>query len=244
MGARETATDEAPAEAPAVTAEAPTDTVMVEAAVVVTPTSSLLRDEDGVPPEWVALSGQLPIRHIDSSFVIVNVPATEEEVAIAHPNSNPKLKFRCLDCDSGKLIATGGGTKKSCSAANFETSHLKGSRHKKAAGELARYDTIVAAEPPQGEPEYYGFVRELHLRRRGHFAGVCASNSNSNPLSPPTSSFHRPGVSSACELSSELASEARPKRLRVPLLRSLEPSQPAHSKESILAALVEANNAL
>jgi len=48
----------------------------------------------------------------------------------------------------------------------------------------------------------------------------------------------------ACELSSELASEARPKRLRVPLLRALEPSRPAQSKESILAALVEADSAL
>ena len=170
MGARETATDEAPAEAPAVTAEAPVDTVMV---VVATPAPSLL--QDGVPPEWVTLSDQLRIRHSDSSFVIVNVPATEEEVAIAQSNSNPKLKFLCFDCDSGKLIATGGGIKKGCSAANFEASHLKGSRHKRAAGELARYDTIVATEPSQGKPEY-GFVRELDLRRRGHFAGICASN--------------------------------------------------------------------
>ena len=107
-----------------------TDTVMVEAAVVVTPKSSLLRDLDGVPPEWVALSDQLRIRHSDSSFVIVNVPATEEEVAIAQSSSNPKLKFLCLDCDSGELIATGGGTKEGCSAANFEAPHLKGSRHK------------------------------------------------------------------------------------------------------------------
>jgi hypothetical protein len=253
LGARETATeeaadeaaDEAAAEAPVVTAEAPTDTVMVEAAVVVTPTSSLLRDQDGVPPEWVALSDQL-LRHVASSFVVVNVLATEKDLAMAPSNSNPRLKFLCLDCVSGNLLATGGGTKKGCSAANFETSHLKGSRHKKAAGAggLARYDRIVATEPSQGEPEYYGFVRELDLRRRGHFAGVCASNSNSSPLSPSTSSFHRPGISSACELSSELASEARPKRLRVPLLRALEPSQPAQSNESILAALVEADSAL
>jgi hypothetical protein len=96
LGARETATDEAAdeaadetaAEAPVVTAEAPTDTVMVEAAVVVTPTSSLLRDQDGVPPEWVALSDQLRLRHVDSSFVLLNVPATENDLAMALSNSN------------------------------------------------------------------------------------------------------------------------------------------------------------
>ena len=164
--------DEAPVETAADDSRVEMETEVVPVAltdVVACPPSpeSLVRDHPGVPKEWIATANRLRSRH-EGSFVLLKVPATDEEKKSQPKNGDATIRLLCLDCHSRKLLATGGGRDaQRWSLLNFENSHLNGTRHKGGAGTLSTYDAIVEAVPEEDEPEYFDFVRGLNLRRGG-----------------------------------------------------------------------------
>jgi hypothetical protein len=113
---------------------------------------SRLRDQDGVPEAWVSVMEVLRSRR-EGSFVMVRVSATHAEGQKTPANGDATLKILCLDCASSKLIATGGGPGAEPSASNFEQSHSRGPRHLRAAGSLAKYDSLMAAARAPDEPD-------------------------------------------------------------------------------------------
>jgi hypothetical protein len=182
----ETAADDSRVETPTAECLVEKETEVAPTDVVAGPPSpqSLFRDHPDVPGEWIAAANKLRERNEGCCFLMLRVAATNESEtptqAISKKSlskhSDATIKALCLDCLSSKLIATGGGrSDQQYSLQNFETSHLQGARHKRAAGTLAKYDAIAEAGPEESDPEYFCFVRSLNLRRLGDDAQFAVS---------------------------------------------------------------------
>ena len=111
--------------------------------------ASSLRDHPDVRREWTDEARKTRSRN-KGNFVLVI--------------ENNSTMFLCLDCPKSKLLKAGGGTRLGPSLNNVEQSRLRGKTHLAVVGSLAKFDSIVAKDKADDEPEYFDFVRSLDLR--------------------------------------------------------------------------------